>query len=396
VFTDEAKKLLLLDPAERTKDMIRYIMISLNFSVPEFSEFPINIQRLYASHSYYQEFEPDRVIVRQGHFPIHYYMIISGVGLVIEASANNIQSEELIYTPKRVLTRGDCFGDRAIINNSKRTASVRVHGNKPLCMLSVDKEGFYLIQGNRNNKDKLDFLLTSVPLLNSIEYPFHLLEKDNRDNRACFSMYYRNGAVICADSQMDDWLYVIKTGSCKLIKRIKFDEHAFNWFLKMQNSEKKQNSEKTLKTLQNLLKMDDKSVYFMEDQVNQEMEEKRIENEEKFEFKNHENKYVYLELSKLKEGDVFGLNDLVFNHEDDCKCSLMLVSEGIECILINRHFFLKHVTPQLLFKLKYCVPNYPDDDYFIRKYFSSFIWRDFKTYSLNEALSVIAKSKSLV
>lgn len=166
-------------------------MISLNLSVPEFSEFPINIQKLYAQFAYYQEFEPNRVIVRQGHHPTYYYMIISGLGLVIEAS--NTSNEDLVYTPMNMLKRGDSFGELAIINNTKRTASVRVHGNKPLCMLCVNKDDFYRIQGGKNLIDKLNFLQTSVPLLNNIEYPFDLLEKENTKSHVCFSIYYRKG-----------------------------------------------------------------------------------------------------------------------------------------------------------------------------------------------------------
>lgn len=36
IFPSEAKRMLQLDPEERTDDMIRYITISLNFCVPEF------------------------------------------------------------------------------------------------------------------------------------------------------------------------------------------------------------------------------------------------------------------------------------------------------------------------------------------------------------------------
>jgi hypothetical protein len=35
-FPDEAKRMLQLEPIDRTDDMIRFITISLNFCVPEF------------------------------------------------------------------------------------------------------------------------------------------------------------------------------------------------------------------------------------------------------------------------------------------------------------------------------------------------------------------------
>lgn len=118
-------------PENRNEDMLRYIMISLNFSVPEFSELPLRIQRTWAQHAFYQEFEPGRVIVRQGHFPTNYYMIVSGKALVIEASTswitkNSTDEDSIMYTPLLTLKRGDCFGEVAIINNSKRTSSIKV------------------------------------------------------------------------------------------------------------------------------------------------------------------------------------------------------------------------------------------------------------------------------
>lgn len=137
-FSDEAKKMLNLPPNERTDNMLRYIMISLNFSVPEFSELPIHIQRMWARRAYYQEFETDRVIVRQGHYATYYYMIVSGKAIVIEASAswplpstdpeesNAGGGDNLVYTPLRVIKRGECFGEVAIMNNSKRTSSIKV------------------------------------------------------------------------------------------------------------------------------------------------------------------------------------------------------------------------------------------------------------------------------
>lgn len=152
-FPDEAKRMLSMKPIERTEEMLRYIMISLNFSVPEFSELPIRIQKMWAQRAFYQEFEPERMIVRQGHYPLYYYMVISGKALVIEAStswttaaSNSMKLERkasiassndlsnvgpndedgLVYTPLSAIKRGDCFGDTAIINNTKRDSSIKV------------------------------------------------------------------------------------------------------------------------------------------------------------------------------------------------------------------------------------------------------------------------------
>ena len=63
---DDAKKMLQLNPSQRTDEMIKTIIISLNFAVPEFSDFPIFMQKQIAKLSVFVEFEPGRVIIRQG------------------------------------------------------------------------------------------------------------------------------------------------------------------------------------------------------------------------------------------------------------------------------------------------------------------------------------------
>ena len=78
-FPDEAKRILKLKPHERTDEMIRFITISLNFCVPEFLTFPTHMQKKIAKLSTYQEYEPSRVVLRQGHWPINYYIVLSGI-----------------------------------------------------------------------------------------------------------------------------------------------------------------------------------------------------------------------------------------------------------------------------------------------------------------------------
>jgi hypothetical protein len=63
---DEAKKMLQLNPIDRTDEMIKTIIVSLNFAVPEFSDFPIFMQKQIAKLAVFVEFEPGRVIIRQG------------------------------------------------------------------------------------------------------------------------------------------------------------------------------------------------------------------------------------------------------------------------------------------------------------------------------------------
>jgi CRP-like cAMP-binding protein len=173
--------------------MLRYLIVALNFSVPEFADFPIYMQNLIASFARYEEFEPGRVIVRQGHYAENFYMIISGNANVIEASQSG-HGDEVDLHPISYLKRGDSFGDLAIINNVRRTATVTVHGTRLLCLLAIDKEDFFLIQSPVSNQaQKEQFLRNKVPLLSLLNYPIAELLNEKK---ACFPIFYRTGNTI--------------------------------------------------------------------------------------------------------------------------------------------------------------------------------------------------------
>lgn len=264
--------------------------------------------------------------------------------------------------------------------------NAKVSGSKPMGVLVVDKEDFFLIQGSRSSKDKLKFLKTSVPLLNKAEYPFDALERENkRSIQVCFSFYYRNGAVISANSQDDDWIYIIKSGSCKLIKRIRVDAEVVNAYWEQMAMS---NRERQLRRIEYLLDMDTHSSYVREDELMLGNRTVRL-GEERDGLRE-----VFLELPKLSVGQIFGLNDVIFDRElDQYTSSFMLVSEGAECVLISRRYFQKHLHPHTWFKLRISSPIYPNDDYFVDKYFNSFIWKDFKQKTVQKVVDDHVKVK---
>ncbi|KAL8595263.1 hypothetical protein ACOMHN_043415 [Nucella lapillus] len=65
--------------------------------------------------------------------------------------------------------------------------------------------------------------------------------------------------------------------------------------------------------------------------------------------------FVYVQT--LTKGDVFGLATLVFPDQP----GLCLVSNGAECMFIDRRFYLKNCPPTLSRRLKTEVSPYPSD-----------------------------------
>jgi hypothetical protein len=62
-------------------------------------------------------------------------------------------------------------------------------------------------------------------------------------------------------------------------------------------------------------------------------------------------KKIYIEVQHLYPKDVFGLVHLVFGGIEG-STSVTLISEGAECILINKAFFLKHLNDEVRKKLR--------------------------------------------
>ena len=190
-FPNEAKQMLLLPPEKRSEEMIRFVTICLSFSVPEFLEYPVHMQKRIALYSYYQEFGPSRVIIRQGHPAHNYYMIISGTALVISTKMDSDKTE-YIYRPIAHLKRGDCFGDLALIKNIHRNATITVFGNHSLSLLVVDKEDFFKIQTPlTTDAERYLFLKNRVNILEISNYPVEILNKLERTK--LLSIYYKNG-----------------------------------------------------------------------------------------------------------------------------------------------------------------------------------------------------------
>lgn len=75
----------------RTDEMIKAVCTSLIEVVPDFMDFPLNIQQSLVRNGVLQEFEAGRTIIRQNHKAENFYFIISGI------SERSIYSLSFIY-----------------------------------------------------------------------------------------------------------------------------------------------------------------------------------------------------------------------------------------------------------------------------------------------------------
>ncbi|KAF6032368.1 hypothetical protein EB796_009329 [Bugula neritina] len=212
-FLNKEIEYILTTPSHtRTAEELSLVLNSLQ-SVKSFSEFPTHVQQLLCQVSWFQRVPPRKVIIRQGQKGLNFYFVISGSGVV---KVLRRRTDDTIMNKQLVVARvhpGSSFGDIALLHNVERTATVE--SVTEMCLLVVGREDYKKIFLQRGIlQEHLNFLKS----VNSLKH--WPVEKLNESRSDCIFHYFRRGKVIVADSNNSDFLYVVKSGSCEVIKDI--------------------------------------------------------------------------------------------------------------------------------------------------------------------------------
>ncbi|CAG5131875.1 unnamed protein product, partial [Candidula unifasciata] len=210
-LSQDIKDILRLPPEQRSEANIRTVMINFHNVVPSFSEYPREIQQSMIRVCMYEKFESGRVIIRQGHRAENFYFIIGGSAVVTQ-----MDSEAGHVHTTNVLGRGNSFGELAFLHMSKRSATVTCRDDVEL--LCIDREDFIDIFMRPRKGDEPDHIkfLKSVDLLQG--WPVSLLPHVNP--KICAFTYVRRGVILCHDNANSDWIFVVYSGSCKVLKAL--------------------------------------------------------------------------------------------------------------------------------------------------------------------------------
>ncbi|KAJ1119831.1 hypothetical protein NDU88_008016 [Pleurodeles waltl] len=109
VISTEAQLILSSPPRSRTSEGVKLAMLSLRATVDAFARYPVLIQQELAKVGWYECFGPGRVIIRQGHVPQNFYLILSGTAVVTKVTLNK-QTGELFPKTVAFLKKGTYFG----------------------------------------------------------------------------------------------------------------------------------------------------------------------------------------------------------------------------------------------------------------------------------------------
>ncbi|ESO93798.1 hypothetical protein LOTGIDRAFT_228568 [Lottia gigantea] len=375
-ISNEVKATLKNDPSLRTEEQRRIALLYLNTYIEVFGEYPVNMQKALVKVGWYEFFDAKRIVIREGHFSENFYLILSG-SAVVTILDKDVKTGEVYSRTVALLKKGNSFGEIGLMRGSKRTGTVTCR--EDMEVLTVGRQDFidiFMYIEHDKEPSHIEYLRTIDELDG---WPIENLPYD--DPRICLFTYFRRGVLLCKDSNTSDWIYIIRTGSCRVLKSLKSTKPNIP-FLSLHNS--KLNLSKgnlASKSLQirnsgcqwrhevprspfnakpvlpniNIGKSQD---FLQESRIDGENTVRHINElnsitsgaedlnsclpkEESLPITPHD--ITFVEIQKLGPRDIFGLENVLFGSMRPTTSS-SLVSEGTECILISKKFFTSHLS----------------------------------------------------
>ncbi|KAK2165933.1 hypothetical protein LSH36_44g09002 [Paralvinella palmiformis] len=183
------RSILYIPPEKRSMEDVRKIFVFLRM-LPTFRNWTVVILLNFCRYAVYQKYQPKQVIIKRGHYPEGYYIILSGKVLVSECVAG-VGGDTSRSTYE--LTCGDIFGDKELVDNLPRQSTV-------ICRTECE-----LLTASR--EDYLE--VVSRPMRKIMDENVEFLSKDT---------------VVVPASDLMMNLIIIKTGKCKVVGEIT-EEH---------------------------------------------------------------------------------------------------------------------------------------------------------------------------
>lgn len=305
-------------------------------------------------------FKPGEFIVKQGDKGDSFFYILSGIVKIIISKKYDLgPSQGEISIDKYIgdLKAGQTFGELSLIYGTERSATIASVTNST--MIKIDKLSFdtYVKDIFENQlKDQIDFM--------KICPVFHKVEKEKLIKLAIRSEVkkFSSNQTIIGHFNSIEYFYLIRRGSVKVTKKIKFLK---NYKLKLDNSSNTIGENKLYN--KKLMKIENEK---LEEKINllkiMGPTEEDIANNNYFEEE--------ITLETLRIGDMFPAYFTITG----TKLDVSYISETpCDLILIKLHDLCDMVYESYLFIKNYAKP-YPEDP-FLRKYhFYKNQWNNYK------------------
>ncbi|KAL8616744.1 hypothetical protein ACOMHN_017782 [Nucella lapillus] len=176
-----------------------------------FSDFPVHVQIQLCRVMHYELYESRRILLRQGHQPTAFYILLTGSLMVNIRDIHPTTGHVFIRTVSD-LKEGDCFGELALLEQTPRTATIICKSLVEL--LSVPREDFdRIIRRPLLTQRDNDILLCQRHLLFE-DFPCHVFY-DNPEG--FFFQYCPAGMTVVKNGQQCAYIVFVKSGKCHLV-----------------------------------------------------------------------------------------------------------------------------------------------------------------------------------
>ncbi|XP_033762401.1 cyclic nucleotide-binding domain-containing protein 2-like isoform X2 [Pecten maximus] len=421
-----AKEILGQEPEERTEDDCRRLHALLR-GLKSFDKFTEKIQLSMCRAFRYICVEHGRVILRRGHVGFNFYFIYSG-SVFVNLEDRNIEGEKFEKT-ETVLVRGDAFGELALLQDIRRTASITC---REICeMLVVDKDTFAKVCPKifEEELEEKERFLCHLPLFNSRVWTKDMIKRICTEAQI---QEYKTNKVIVVDSD-EEWIYVCMEGKCQIIRRVALDVKTSH----KKSSETKRPSTPMLsdevldilgklKTIQDNKNKQDTESDDSDDEIGKErmldsmsLEYRRdgrrrrlmknpdketvTEKKEVMSIKGPitltslmaQNKqspdgkdYVYLDVGGLQSKDMFDLFCIMYPSRRPANSTLILVSLGTRMLRIKRKNFFNTTSHEALLHAKRLAKKerYPSEEMILQSYREQTKWDNYKSKVVTEVV----------
>ncbi|CAH3176758.1 unnamed protein product [Porites lobata] len=398
-ISEELRQILTSVPRARTNEGLKKVQ-RLCRSTRAFMIFPLEREVDLSRCVAYERYDNGRVIACQGRSPQRFYYVLSGrVSKVcmydLAAGVTKMSFGELM--------QGNTTDPVELMNGIKREHSLICKG--PVEVLVLDREDFMELMSTSPDSGLPIEILRSIELFRN--FP---LEKFFEEKDAIVTKYFAKDTVIVKDSNDTPYFYIVKSGRCKVVRKQDVLDMSKTTKLPSITTVTKttprstpgKNPTSLLELSQCFCKQNSPRIYkqksteekcnLADDARPKNIEKRSLEKTidlkvdpvffpfgeicarkvSKVQKRPSElsvsapTRTALLQIALLKPGNMFGLEsmmpkvttkisseaDVVEENQDPSTKSLILISEGAECIMINKRFFLMNASITTLVQLK--------------------------------------------
>ena len=213
-LTPKAKAILKKPSWLRTEEELQFLH-RFTIQLKCFDRYPVYVRRELAQILYYDAFEKDRVVIRQGDVGFNFYFILSG-SVFVEMQEEDRRTGKKVNMIVGELSAGAAFGELALLHDDRRRATIVCHENSEF--LRVDKPDFDEVLKKNHEREWLK------RMQHFKEHP--LFKHWSSANLHCAvegsqTVEYTPNTVILKDlSALSDKVYFIIQGMCKVVQKI--------------------------------------------------------------------------------------------------------------------------------------------------------------------------------